>query len=107
MANGISFREKLPDDFQLPALSRYLRSMEAFSISTFLPFMTASFAQIAQDTCPARNFSTGLLILLQLRETSSNVTVLSLDGGERIALSHLNGDLTRRQQYSDLLLGAG
>ena len=44
--------------------------------------MTASFAQIAQDTAPARNFSTGFVIFVQLREPSSDVTALFLGTGE-------------------------
>jgi len=59
MAKGISFLEKLCEDFQSPSLSLYLRCTVALSMVTVLPFTCTWFSQIAADTWPALNLLNG------------------------------------------------
>ena len=69
-ANGISLRLKLEELFQLPLPSLYLRSTDALSIVTVLPCTTASFSQMAQDACPARNLALGFVMFISSGTTA-------------------------------------
>lgn len=72
---GISFLEKLWDDFHSPVLlSRYLRPTEAFNTFLVCPLTTMLFSNNATDMEPALNFFTGVLFTIFITFDARHLT---------------------------------
>ena len=75
MARGISFLEKLDEDFHSPVLlSQYLRAIDAFKTVLGWPFTTISFSHTVADICPAVYFCLGLLFAMFITPKRRHLT---------------------------------